>query len=177
VIEQGAEPFVLAVEGPQVYVLTLNDPSDADAKEDIVSVRSMRIAPDSPPVELKTKLRGERIRDEPVMRSDTWSFTLPDGTPITIEVRVNPAGRLDPRAVVALKLAEAFGVRYGGARGAVGRRTAGRSRGLAIGVGRSLLARPKTRDGCATFPGGHQPIPEGGNQQPDDAAREVERAL
>jgi hypothetical protein len=33
VIEQGAEPFVLAVYGPQVYVLALNDPSDADAKD------------------------------------------------------------------------------------------------------------------------------------------------
>lgn len=110
VIEQGAEPFVLAVDGRQVYVLTLNDPGDADAKEDIVSVRSMRIVPGSSHVGLKTKLWGERISDEPVIRSDAWSFTLPDGTPITIEVRVNPAGRLDPRAAVALKLAEAFGM-------------------------------------------------------------------
>jgi len=110
VLEQGAEPFVLAVDGAQVYVLTLNDLSDADADEDIVSVRSMRVVPDSSHVDLKAKLWGERIRDEPVMRSDTWSFTLPDATPITIEVRVNPAGRLDPRAAVALKLAEAFGM-------------------------------------------------------------------
>ena len=113
VIEQGEAPFVLAVDGQQVYVLKLNDPSDANANanEDIVSIRSMSIAPDSPHVDLKTKLLGERIRDEPVTRSDAWSFTLPDGTPITIEVRVNPAGRLDPRAAVAFKLAEAFGMK------------------------------------------------------------------
>lgn len=111
VIEQGEAPFVLAVDGQQVYVLKLNDPSDANANEDIVSIRSMSIAPDSPHVDLKTKLLGERIRDEPVTRSDAWSFTLPDGTPITIEVRVNPAGRLGPRAAVAFKLAEAFGMK------------------------------------------------------------------
>ncbi len=112
VIEQGKAPFVLAVDGQQVYVLKLNDSSDANANEEIiVSVRSMSIVPGLPHVDLKTKLLGERIRDEPVTRSDAWSFTLPDGTPITIEVRVNPAGRLDPRAAVALKLAEAFGMK------------------------------------------------------------------
>lgn len=111
VIEQGEAPFVLAVDGQQVYVLKLNDSSDANANEDIVSVRSMSIVPGSLHVDLKTKLLGERIRDEPVTRSDAWSFTLPDGTPITIEVRVNPTRRLDPRAAVALKLAEAFGMK------------------------------------------------------------------
>jgi hypothetical protein len=52
---------------------------------------------------------GERV--EAATYTRRGSFTLPDGTAITIEVRVNPAGRLDPRAAVALKLAEAFGMK------------------------------------------------------------------
>lgn len=109
VIEQGAEPFVLAVDGQQVYVLAFDDLSNANA-EGVVRVRSMRIVPGSPPVDLETKFRGEKFADGRVMRSDAWTFTLPDETPIAIEVRVNPNAPLDPRAAVALKLAEAFGM-------------------------------------------------------------------